>query len=149
MRCDMLGRGGSSDELSEKGLLPGLGLVSWNSVSSESRLPAGFPRSDCCARAWLSSSSKSEARLPLRARSCNSPSSDEIVEAPVRGRACGTRSSGGLTRVRSVSADELADPAELLGVVISVLFFLVMLRALTGPSWAMLRTELAGLIPGM
>lgn len=65
---------------------------------------------------------------------------------PVRGRAVGTSRSGVLTRVRSVSVDE---PAELFGGLVSELFFLVMLRALTGPSWAMLRTELAGLTPGI
>lgn len=51
IRCDILGRAESSDGLSEKGLLSILGVVSWNSVSSESRSPADLPRSVCLARA--------------------------------------------------------------------------------------------------
>jgi hypothetical protein len=55
-----------------------------------------------------------------------------------------------LTAVRSLlKEEELTELPELLGVVPlrSVDFFLVMLSARTGPSWAVLRTELAGLRP--
>ena len=51
-----------------------------------------------------------------------------------------------LTRVRYALFVEFE---ELLGGVMSVLFFLVMFSARTGPSCAVLRTEFAGLIPGM
>jgi hypothetical protein len=37
IRCDIIGRGGSSDELSVKGLRSMVGVLSWNSVYSESR----------------------------------------------------------------------------------------------------------------
>lgn len=125
-----MGRRLSSDELSEKGLLSIWGVVSWNSVISESRL-ADLPRSVWFARVWLSSSSSvSDARLPLRACECSLPSSDESVELAVRGRPAEVRRSGVLTRVRSVSVVEL----ELFGGVVSELFFLVIWRALTGPS---------------
>ncbi len=62
------------------------------------------------------------------------------------GRAEGTRTSGVLTSVRSALDSEFE---ELLGGVMSELFFLVMLSARTGPSCAVLRTEFAGLIPGI
>ena len=81
MRCDIIGRGGSSDELSVKGLRSMLGLDS-NSVYSESR-EVGEPRSNVCReRTWSSSesSSESDARLPLRARECATSSSDDVTE---------------------------------------------------------------------
>ena len=62
------------------------------------------------------------------------------------GRAFGTRISGVLTSVRSPLFN---DPEELFGGVTSEPFFLVMFSARTGPSWAVLRMEFAGLTPGM
>jgi hypothetical protein len=64
----------------------------------------------------------------------------------VSGRATGTRTSGVLTSVRSAL---FIEPEELFGGVTSELLFLVILSARTGPSWAVLRTEFAGLMPGM
>ena len=83
IRCDIIGRGGSSDELSVKGLRSLVGVLSWNSVYSESRsLPELLRRRVCRARSWSSSESspESDAKLPLRARECAAPSSDEAVE---------------------------------------------------------------------
>lgn len=153
MRCDMFGRGASTEEWSENGLWLPVGVCWVSVVRSESRsLLVDLPRRVCLLR-WCSDSDSesefSDARLPRRARECRVPSSVDAREYAVMGRGVGTRTSGALgvlTRVRSAL---LVEPAALLGGVISVDFFLVMFRARTGPSWAVLRTELAGLIPGM
>jgi len=83
MREDMMGRGGSSDELSAKGLRSMVGVLSRESGYGEPRsLPELLRSSVCRARTWSSSDSspESDARLPLRAREWAAPSSDEAVE---------------------------------------------------------------------
>jgi hypothetical protein len=130
IRCGKSGR--SMVELSEKGDCKEVG-VSWMSVYWLSR------RRLRRARAWSSSSSDSESYSispALRARACEMPSSVEATDISVMGRPGGTSVSV-VEEDRSVEVE-----CELFGGLISEPFFLVMLRARTGPRVAVLLTEL-------